>query len=356
MRQQDVDLVIVTRREQIQWLTGVRYREVFEPAAALDSQGHLTLVAPNREPEQAAADAVVTYEAQWTSTLRNDQREASSLALSQALQSRPPARRLGVEFSSFAPHLGQAINATARSVNADLVDIEPALYRLRRHKEPDELELLRSAIAATGAMYHRAREIVEPGISELEVFNQLQSVAVEHLGEMLTGTGNDYQSGQRGGPPRPQRAQAGELYILDLGPAFRGYFADNCRTLSVGKNPTDQQLAAWEQVARVFPLVEQRVKPGYRCQALYEEVKAALDQFMPGSFNHHLGHGIGLNPHEAPHVNPRWDDTFEVGDVFTIEPGLYAPELRAGLRLENDYLVTDEGVELLSDFPLSYVA
>jgi Xaa-Pro aminopeptidase len=59
-----------------------------------------------------------------------------------------------------------------------------------------------------------------------------------------------------------------------------------------------------------------------------------------------------LFPHEAPHLNPNWDDVFEVGDVFTAEPGLYAPELRAGMRLENDYLVTETGVELLSDFPL----
>jgi Xaa-Pro aminopeptidase len=69
-------------------------------------------------------------------------------------------------------------------------------------------------------------------------------------------------------------------------------------------------------------------------------------------FNHHLGHGIGLFPHEAPHLNPHWDDTLEVGEVFAAEPGLYAPELKAGMRIENDYLVTATGVELLSDFPL----
>ena len=70
-------------------------------------------------------------------------------------------------------------------------------------------------------------------------------------------------------------------------------------------------------------------------------------------FNHHLGHGIGLFPHEAPHLNPNWNDTFEVGDVFTCEPGLYDEQiLRAGMRLENDYLVTETGVENLSPFPM----
>ena len=79
-----------------------------------------------------------------------------------------------------------------------------------------------------------------------------------------------------------------------------------------------------------------------------------LDDVSPGAFFHHLGHGFGLFPHEAPHLNPAagWDDVFEVGDTFTAEPGLYTPELNAGIRLEQNYLVTKGGVELLTHFPL----
>ena len=57
-------------------------------------------------------------------------------------------------------------------------------------------------------------------------------------------------------------------------------------------------------------------------------------------------------PHEAPHLNPQWDDTFEVGDTFTAEPGLYTPQLAAGIRLEQKYLVVECGVERLTNFPL----
>jgi len=349
MQREALDLVIVTRREMIEWLTGLYYLPLFEPLAALDSVGHCTLTAPSRGPEAGAADKVVTFEAQWTSTLRNDQRSAAADALADALGDGNRPKRIGVEFSSFGPKLAGLFEG------AVFVDVEPALYQLRRHKEPDELKLLSAAIAATGKMYERAREIIEPGINELDVFNELQAAAVRHLGEMLTGTGNDYQSGERGGPPRDRRIEAGELYILDLGPAYRGYFADNCRAVSVDRKPTDEQMAAWEQVVKVFALVESKAKPGYSCKALYDEAKTLLDEHMPGSFTHHLGHGIGLNPHEGPHVNPRWDDYFEEGDVFTIEPGLYDDKLRAGLRLENDYRITHDGVELLSDFPLEYV-
>jgi Xaa-Pro aminopeptidase len=264
--------------------------------------------------------------------------------LGAVLDARKPARRVGVEFSTQNRHL-------RLPEGVELVDIEPELYRLRRRKDADELARIRRAIAATGRMYERARVMVKPGVNELDVFNELQAVAVRECGEMLTGTGNDYQCCARGGPPRDRCAEAGELYILDLGPAFRGYFADTCRTLAVSE-PSQSQYRAWEQVAQVFQHVQQTVRAGTSARGLFEQVRELLEGTPLGVFDHHLGHGIGLFPHEAPHLNPHWDDCFEVGDVFTVEPGLYGSPLRAGLRLENDYLVTETGVELLSDFPL----
>jgi Xaa-Pro aminopeptidase len=212
-----------------------------------------------------------------------------------------------VEFSTFGPHLAQRFGA------AQFFDMEPDLYMLRRRKDPDELARLRKAIAGTHRMYARAREMIRPGSSDLDMFND-----------------------------------------LDLGPAFRGYFADNCRTFAVTKADENQQ-TAWSHVCRVLAHVERTVRPGKSCRELFQEACEILKEAPIGVFDHHLGHGIGLFPHEAPHLNPNWpnwDDVFQQGDVFTAEPGLYAPELRAGMRLENDYLVTASGVELLSDFPL----
>jgi Xaa-Pro aminopeptidase len=251
---------------------------------------------------------------------------------------------MGVENSSFPPCL-------ATRLEAALVDIESELLSLRRRKDADELARLKKAIAATGAMYARAREIIAPGVNELDVFNELQAAAVREFGEPLTGTGNDYASGVHGGPPRNRRIEAGELYILDLGPAYRGYFADNSRTFSVGGRPTDRQHAANEHVRQSFAIVERLVRPGQRCRELFTQVEEHLLRFPGGQWHAHLGHGIGLFPHEAPHINPNWNDKFESGDVIAVEPAIYAAELRAGVRLENNYLVTERGVELLSDFP-----
>jgi Xaa-Pro dipeptidase len=330
----------------VQYLTGARYGWVFQPAAALASDGHLTLCAPKKPILEAAADEVVYYEAQWLSTLRNDQRQASAEVLLKALAGDTTSKRIGVEFSSFGQHYA--------NLGGERVDIEPTLYRLRRKKDPDELARIKKAIAGTGKMYALARQIIEPGITEIEVFNRLQAAAVEEFGEMLTGTGNDYACGARGGPPRNGRkAESDELYILDLGPAYRGYFSDNSRAIAVNRKPTDEQQTAWTYVMKVFAHLERTVKPGKSCVELFHEVQEILSEAPVGIFNHHLGHGIGLFPHETPHLNPNWNDTFEVGDVFTAEPGLYDEKLlRAGMRLENDYLVTETGVENLSPFPM----
>lgn len=346
MQRLDLDLVIVQKTEHVQWLCGPRFGALSEPAAALGSDGHMILVSPSTRPEVAAADDSLVYDAKWLSTLRNDQREACAKVLLAALANRHKSKRIGVEFSCFTQHLAGALPG-------QLVDIEPDLYRLRRRKDPDELARLKKAIAGTGAMYRRAREIIAPGVNELDVFNELQAAAVKEFGEMLTGTGNDYAAGVHGGPPRDRAIQAGELYILDLGPAFRGYYADNSRVIAVGGKPTARQRAAWETVASVFPMIERRIRPGARCREIFEETREIIGRFPGGTWHSHLGHGIGLYPHEAPHLNPNWDDSFELGDVIAVEPAVYADEeLRAGIRLENNYLVTETGLELLSDFPL----
>ena len=346
MQRLRLDLVIVQQNEHVHYLTGARYAWTFSPAAALWADGHMTLAAPKKPVLEAAADELITYEAQWLSTLRNDQRQACANELMVALRKKAAPRRIGVEFSGFTSHLA--------AFPGERVDIEPTLYQLRRRKDTDELARIRKAIAGTEKMYQLAREIIEPGITEIEVFNRLQAVAVEEYGEMLTGTGNDYQCGARGGPPRNNRpAKDGELYILDLGPAFRGYFADNSRAIAVNRKPTDEQQTAWTYVAKVLDHVQATAKPGKSCRELFNEAQAILNEAPVGIFNHHLGHGIGLFPHEGPHLNPNWNDTFEVGDVFTAEPGLYDENLlRAGMRLENDYVITEKGCELLSDFPL----
>ena len=104
---------------------------------------------------------------------------------------------------------------------------------------------------------------------------------------------------------------------------------------------------------KVLKHVEESVKPGKNARELFQEAQAILAEAPLGVFYHHLGHGFGLFPHEAPHLNPHWDDTFAAGEVLTAEPGPYAPPRHGGMPLENNYLVTADGGELLTGFPLA---
>jgi Xaa-Pro aminopeptidase len=88
---------------------------------------------------------------------------------------------------------------------------------------------------------------------------------------------------------------------------------------------------------------------------LFDMAQKELDKNLPWFFNHHLGHGVGLAAHEGPHLNPNWDEHFVEGDYFTVEPGLYHDELRQGIRLEQNYLATATGVELMTPWPLGLV-
>lgn len=340
------DQAIFVTPENVQYLTGFRPHRLMHAAVCIDLNGGCTLSAPNAEPPDHAADRVVAFDAQWHATLRQEQPQLAVGTLIDALQLKPNTRT-AVEFSA----CGQHIAAISIETN-QLVDIDASIWKLRRYKYADELAMIQRAIDCTAAMYDTAREIIEPGISELEVFAALQSTAVLVAGEPLTAIGNDYQCNSPGGSPRSRQAENGELFILDLGPCYRGYYADNCRTIAVNKQPTDDQMQAWKAIVGVLDFVEQTVKPGVSSQQLYTSAKEMLDCYKPDAFCHHLGHGFGLYPHEAPHLNPNWDDTFEEGDVFTAEPGLYSAELYAGIRLEQNYRVTNNGVERLTNFSL----
>jgi len=316
-------------------------------ALVLLADGRSTLITANSPNKGAAADDVRSYPAQSKATLREDQPLSVGKMAAELLRERG-AHAIGIDASAVASQVAIAFEGTLGPIDADI-------FQFRRVKDPDELELMSKAIDCCGAMYERAREIVEPGIPEVSVFAQLQAAAVERAGEPLSALlGNDYACGVSGGPPRTGRAaQDGELYILDLGPVYRGYFSDNARTIAVNRQPTDEQHAAHEIVMGCMALVEANAKAGTRCRHLWDWVNEHLRQSGRPEMANHLGHGVGLAPHEFPHLNPEWDDTLMEGEIIAVEPGLYAEELRGGIRIENQYRVTARGLERLTEFDTS---
>jgi Xaa-Pro dipeptidase len=346
MQDRKLDAIVAGWRWHAYYLSGHRAFWQNESALVLFSDGRSLLVSENKPDPSAAADENNFYEATFIGTHRPQQAELAAEKVLAALASRH-VRNVGVDSSAVSFEVCNRLEGKCSSIDADL-------WELRRRKDPDELAIMRKAIDCTAAMHQRARQIIEPGIAEFTVFNELHAAAVQAAGEPLSDIlGNDYACGTKGGPPRKDRvAQAGELYILDLGPAVSGYFADNSRAYSVDRKVTDAQHRAWQIVTGVFPIVESMAKPGVRCREIFAAIDAYYRDKTGQPFPHHLGHGVGLRPHEFPHLNPNWDDLLLEGEVFTCEPGLYGPELGGGMRIENQYLVTANGVQNLTPFPL----
>lgn len=323
----------------IHYLTGYwRVGRVLTPAALFlgpDGSTMLWTNAPATEP--VAVDTVTVYGADRIGTIVDDPGAALWDVLRPAL---PSQRPIGLDGDVRA------------CVLADTLTISSMLRELRRTKWSDEVEMLRAGIAGADAGYAWARDSLDGARTEVQLYAGIYAAATERLAEPITELGNDFRSGEPGGLPRDRAPQQGELAILDLGVVYRGYSSDLCRTFAVGAEPSAAQAAAHGRVLEVLAHIEQSARPGVSCRRLYTEAHDMLDGFRGWSFPHHLGHGIGLHAHEAPRLNPNWNDTLRVGDVFTLEPGLYGEELRAGVRIEQDYLLTDEGLARLSHFPV----
>ena len=176
---------------------------------------------------------------------------------------------------------------------------------------------------------------------------------MKELGEPIGELGNDFQAGTPGGPPRTRVIERGELMPLDVSVSVRGYRCDLCRTFAIGGEPSPEQLEAARLVERALRYVEENAHVVSSCRQLYEEVRQQLDGILRWQFFHHLGHGIGLSPHEAPRLNPHWNDFLEIGDIFTAEPGLYGEALRAGVRIEHNYWMSFKGLIRLPSYPTS---
>ncbi len=348
MARRRLDAVVLGRPEHVDWATGHRpaHRQ-HESALLLRADGHATLFTANQADADAAADDVVPFEANWDGTVRQEQPFTIALLIA----SRIGRGTFGVD--------GHAVTSALLTLLEDpppVESIDVDLHQLRRSKWPDELAVIRRAVRCMEAMYARARQVIAPGLAELEMFNQLHAAAVESAGEPLTALGNDFACGTGGGPPRAgHAAAAGQLWVLDLGPGVRGYNADSCRAYAVDRRPTDVQQAAHDALCGVFPIVERMARPGVRCVDLYDAADAHVRATLGHGLPHHLGHGVGLQAHEYPHLNRRWDDVLVEGDVFTVEPASYGGPLNGAIRVENQYVVTAGGVENLLDVPLSLV-
>lgn len=314
------------------------------PCAFVAGDGKTALVAPQVEAGLAGEKRVVeVYSPQRAIGLPHA--DAAKL-----LCDLLPKGTLGVD---------RTASASSAVFGLEGTDASAMVLKLRRRKEPDEVDEIRASLRLCAVAYDAARRAIRPGVSELDVYLEMSAAVAREAGAPVPFPG-DFACGDRsvkgGGPPTRRLVEAGDLYPLDLFPAPALYFGDTCRTFCAGE-PRPEQRQGMELVLEALRLAESLVKPGVAARHVYAEVKRFLDDapLTGRSFWHHLGHGIGLHGHEAPRLIAESDDVLEPGDVFTLEPGIYLPLLQGGIRQEDNYLVTERGIERLFDYPHGFL-
>ncbi len=233
------------------------------------------------------------------------------------------------------------------------VDLGSILRMLRRRKDPDEIALMRQCMVAGNAGQARLLEIVDEGITEFEIYREVQKAALEAAGRPAIVYG-DFRANfaaepRKGGLPLDEgrSLQKGDLFILDYSVALDGYRSDFTNTVSVGKPSAEvEELFGLCQAAMKGG--EAKLRPGVSATDVYHAVaKPFVDAGKPQVFHHHAGHGLGLAHPEPPILVPLSTDTLESGNVITLEPGAYVEGV-GGMRIEHNYLITPDGFERLS--------
>ncbi len=262
-------------------------------------------------------------------------------------------RGLGWQAAGFeAAHLSCQLHAqlTAELGNTLLVALDGLVENLRAIKEAEELALMERAAEISDRALERVVALVRPGVSERELALAAEDYIRKEAGAELAFApivASGPRSAQCHGEPGARELAAGDLVVIDVGARWQGYGGDVTRTVVVreAQMPQRQVYAICYQAQQA---ALQAVRAGMGCAALDAVARAIVEQAGYGEhFGHGLGHGVGLEAHEAPRLSRTGEGELAAGMTATIEPGIYLREI-GGVRLEDLVVVTDQGHRTLT--------
>lgn len=232
---------------------------------------------------------------------------------------------------------------------------------LRSIKDEGEIAAIKRSIACAEAAFADFRRNLTPGATEIEMVNRLE-FAIRGAGashsafDIIVGVGE--RSALPHCPPTGKRLHEADFLLVDWGAEKGGYKSDLTRVIRSPFAESGRFAAIEKKLHGIYKIVSEAqaraaaaIRPGVDVREVDRAARGYIaDAGYGDQFNHGLGHGFGLEIHEAPSIRSNAEGTLQAGMVTTLEPGIYlAGEL--GVRIEDDYLVTPDGCERLSTLP-----
>ena len=254
-------------------------------------------------------------------------------------------RRLLVETSRITVRQAQKFAALVPDTQFLYEDDGAFLGQFRRRKSAEEADRIGRAQRIAEQAFEQILPLVRPGKTEKEIALELDyamlRLGAEALSFQTIVVGGENSSLPHGVPgTRPFRT--GDFITFDFGAVYAGYHSDMTRTVALGAC-SDAQREVYAVVLRAQQAGIAALRPGVPCKDADAAARQVIEDAGYGQyFGHGAGHGVGVEIHEKPTLNPRSRETLAVGDVVTVEPGIYLPG-QFGVRIEDMLLITADG-------------
>ncbi len=244
-------------------------------------------------------------------------------------------------------------NSINNKVNKTFVTAQGEIDFPRRNKDKAEIEMIARAEAIGDGAFSYILPKLKVGMTELEVAAEIEAY-MRREGATKTSFDTICASGVRSCMPHgiatDKVIEKGDFLTMDFGCVYKGYCSDMTRTVVFGE-PTKKQRMVYDTVLRAQNEALESLKAGVKCIDVDTIArKVILEAGYGDNFTHALGHSVGINIHESPVFSPKSKDVLEIGNVLSIEPGIYI-DGHFGVRIEDLIAVTEDGVINLTHSP-----
>ncbi len=342
-----VDAIMIVPGSNLVYFTGLHIHLSERPAIAVFTRDGLSMIIPQLEMQQL--NIRPDLEARPFAWSDVEGYEGAFAELIDTLGLR--GKKIGID--GMTMRVTEWLAFTKIDPTLQVVPIERALIGVRAHKMPDEVAAMRRAIAISEAALDKLLQEVQPGMTEAQIAARLEALQMA-LGADELAFSAHVQIGENSSNPHgvsgDRKLREGEFLLIDYGCRVNGYPSDITRTFCLG-TPTAEMQRIYDTVLRANEAAKAVVAPGIPMRVVDKAARDIIEAAGYGEyFTHRTGHGLGLDVHEPiPQIASNIDDPLEPGMTFTIEPGIYIPSL-GGVRIEDNVLVTDTGMDVLTSF------